>query len=600
MVVKRILSLLLILFGMQVLTAQDLRVSSSLKQNSITMNDQLELILQVRSTADFNLRAPEAPMVSGFSFRNVVNSSSSQVSWVNGVKSSSFTKIFTYFYMPQRKGTFSIPGFSFSHNGRNYATGEQRIRVEDAPPPSSQQQHSFDPWFDPYSGLYPERNSSGGETMLLCIPGSHSVWQGEPVVVSWYLYTENRVDSFETLMEKDHPGYGKTIHEQPRSLNYEEVKHKDRRFQRALIKRSIIYPQQNGRIKLPTLSGRVKFSGWQSHLNRNVDSEDTWLDVKPLPAGKPADFSGAVGSFKVSQSFSSSKISLGEALTCTITISGRGNFGQFIPQQFPKIDNFQISEPGVEDNLKNAIAGTRRIVYTLIPRETGDYEIPGAVFSWFDSSTGSYQVFRGQSIVLKVKQGNVLSYFSGLLERHQPRTLNPLLERETHPNFKVYANSTWFWLVIALCLLSLILAGYFAHEQRLRREDPSLYAQKTANRVLNKYLRQATDAADRLSLDFYPLAESGLTQYLANKYGVSRSLSTSEVIELLQLQDLPSHLIESLEAFFLLCQKARYMPGGAEAANLEDGLLKLRSLVQAFSRHRPENNGKNSIVVEES
>ncbi len=598
MVVKRTMTFMLILFGLQMLAAQELRVSASLKQSTITMNEQLELMLQVRSSAEFDLRAPEAPVVHGFSYRNVVSSSSSQVSWINGVQSSTFTKTFTYIYLPQRKGTFTIPGIRFSYKGKNYSTADLKVTVEDAQS-SSSQQHSYDPWFDPYAGLYPERSSTNGESLLRCIPESQSVWLGEPVVVSWYLYAENRADSFETLMEKDHPGYGKTIHEQPRSLNYEEVTYRDRRFQRALIKRSVIYPQQVGRIKLPTLTGRVKFSGWQSNLNRNLDSEDSWLDVKPLPAGKPADFSGAVGKFRISQSFSASKISLGEALICTVTVSGRGNFGQFIPQPFPKIAGFQISEPGVQDNLKNAIDGTRRIVYTLIPKETGDYEIPGAEFSWFDSSTGSYQVFRGQGITLKVKQGNVLSYFSGLLDRQHPHTMNPLLERSSHPNFKAYANSSWFWLIIALCLLSLALGGFFAHERRLQREDPAFYAQKTANRVLNKYLRKATDAADNLSQDFYPLAESGLTQYLANRYGVSRSLSTQEAIELLHLHDLPSDLIGSLEEFFQLCQKARYMPGGAEAADLEEALEKLRALVQAFSRHRLENNGKNSITEED-
>jgi len=76
-------------------------------------------------------------------------------------------------------------------------------------------------------------------------------------------------------------------------------------------------------------------------------------------------------------------------------------------------------------------------------------------------------------------------------------------------------------------------------------------------------------------------------------------LSTQEAIELLHLHDLPSDLIGSLEEFFQLCQKARYMPGGAEAADLEEALEKLRALVQAFSRHRLENNGKNSITEED-
>jgi len=46
-----------------------------------------------------------------------------------------------------------------------------------------------------------------------------------------------------------------------------------------------------------------------------------------------------------------------------------------------------------------------------------------------------------------------------------------------------------------------------------------------------------------------------------------------------------------MEEFLLLCQEARYMPGGTEATDLHGALLKLRLLVQALSRLR-FGNGK--------
>ncbi len=599
MVVKKLSLLLLALVCQTALTALPTKVSASLRNNTIGLSDQLQLDLEIVSDKKLDLAAPAAPQIAGFSYRNVVSGSSTQTSWINGAISSSHTRTFTYVYLPQKTGQFKVPGFRLKIGGVNYITPDLTVKVEDSASPPAQQ-HSFDPWYDPFGGVYPDRGRSQGQTLLLCVPENQTVWLGEPAIVSYYIYTDQRVDSFYTSSETDHPGYGKSIYDQPQTLKYEDVEYNGRRFQRALIKRSVIYPQSTGRLQAPTLGGQIQFSGFYSYLNRDLNSAPAYFNVKPLPPGKPSGFTGAVGKLTVSQGFSSSKLTLGEALTCTLQISGQGNFSQFTSPVFPAVDKFQISEPGVEDKLRNPIEGTRQIVYTLLPRETGEYTIPGPTFSWFDTASGSYKVHRGQPLKVKVRQGNVLSYFSGLLEGDRPKTLNPLLNKAGPKDFRPLDSRPWFWLILAACLLSLLASGFMAREKRLSREDPAAFAQKTAGRVLKKYLGQATAAAGELSPEFYPLAESGLRQYLARKFGLSLSLGTEELLEGLRSGGLPHPLVNQLEEFLTLCQKARYMPGGAEASDLDEAVLKLRLLVQAFSRHRSGNGSANQRLAEGS
>lgn len=592
MVVKKLALLLLALVCQTALTALPTKVSASLRNSTIGLSDQLQLDLEIVSENKLDLAAPAAPQIPGFSYRNVVSGSSTQTSWINGAISSSHTRTFTYVYLPQKTGQFKVPGFRLKIGGGSYSTPELTVKVENTASPPAQQ-HSLDPFYDPFGGVYPDRGRSQGQTLLLCLPENQTVWLGEPAIVSYYIYTDQRVDSFYTQAETDHPGYGKSVYNQPQTLNYEDVEYNGRRFQRALIKRAVIYPQATGRLQVPTLGGQIQFSGFYSYLNRDLESAPAYLTVKPLPGGKPSGFTGAVGNFQVSQGCSSSKLTLGEALNCTLQISGKGNFNQFTSPVFPAADKFQISEPGVEDKLRNPIEGTRLIVYTLLPRETGEYTLPGPTFSWFDTASGSYKVYRGQPMKVKVRQGNVLSYFSGLLEGDRPKTLNPLLNKAGPKDFRPFSSRPWFWLILAACLLSLLASGFMAREKRLSREDPAAFAQKTAGRVLKKYLGQATAAASELSREFFPLAESGLRQYLARRFGLSLSLGTEELLAGLRSGGLPHSLESQLEEFLTLCQKARYMPGGAEAANLDEAVLKLRLLVQAFSRHRDVNgNGK--------
>jgi len=585
MVVNRFRLWLLVPFLLAgALGAQALKVSSYVAEDQITLSDQLQVVLEISSDSRLQIDAPPALKIPFFSYRNMRNSSSSEMNIFNGSMSRSYTLSYTYFYNPQKKGKFSIPGFQFRIDKRLYTTPPMQVEVVDMPS-SRAPQYNFNPYVDPYGADYFGRNRSAGESLILCQLQTPAVFVGEPAIASYYLYTNQMVESFSTEMEKDYEGYGKSNFEQPANLQYERVTYKGERYQRALIKRIVLYPQVSGRLQVPTLTGMVQFSGTYSFLNKSVDSQPAWLDVRALPGGKPAGYTGAVGNFSVSQSFSESKITQGDALICTIKISGKGNFSQFTAPAFPSLAKFQVSEPSVQDKLANPIEGTRLIYYTLLPQETGDFQIPGLSFSWFNTATGSYSSFQGQPQQLAVKPSNVLSYFSGLLQSDRPRTMNPLLARSVYPKYRNFSASFWFWLVFAGCLASLAVSGWLTLERRLRRLDPNAYAQKTANRILNKYLHKATEAAAAMSPEFYTLADSGLIDYLVKKFGVSRGLATQELLAELEGK-VPAPLVAQVGEFLELCQKARYMPGGGEAAPLMDALAKLRQLVQAFSRNR--------------
>lgn len=582
-VTKKVLFLLLMALIATGLAAQSISVRSSLRKEVISISEQLQLVLIITSDQKLSLSAPSAPVIPGFSFRNVTSSSSSKTSIVNWKKTSSHTYEYTYHYTPQRTGSYVIPGFSINIGKIKYNTDPLEVEVVDSPssPPG---QYNQDPYYDPYSGGFYRRDRTNGVSLLLCIPERQSVYLGEPAIISYYLYTNQMVESFYSESEKDYEGYGKAVLEQPKSLEYEDIMYEGERFQRALIKKVTLYPQATGRLRAPTLAGKVNFTGFFSFLNKSLSSENTWIEVRALPAGKPRGFTGAVGDFTVSQQFSTDKISLGEALTSTVKISGQGNFSQFNVPGYPALEEFQVSEPSLQDKLATDIQGSRYINFTLLPQTTGEFGIPGYTFSWFDTSEGVYRKFEGPKHKLSVKTGNVLSYFSDLFQEEKPKTLNPLIARADYPDFRPYASQPWFWIFLGVLAISLLISGYISRERNIRRMDPNAYTKKKASRILNKYLREATDAVMNMSTRFYPLAESGLMNFLANKYSISKSLSTPELLSALKEKGIPQDLVAELEDFLLLCQKARYMPGGNEAASLTDALARLRSVVQGFSR----------------
>ena len=586
---KRLIALALALMLCAGLGAQGVKVLSSVNKNVISMAEQLQLTLKIRSDHSLKLSAPPAPQVPGLIFRNVLSSSSSSTSIINGKISREHSRTFTYIFNPSRKGKFTIPGFTLNIGKREYRTRDIVIEVVDRPQ-SSTPQYSPDPFYSPFTQNYYGRSDREGDSRVVCLPENQSVYVGQPALIHYYLYTNQWVGSYNLESEKDYGGYGKSVYEQPTSLDYEDVSFNGKRYKRALLKSMVLYPQNTGRLQVPTLIGTMRLLDY-SFLNRDVQSSPAYLNVKALPAGAPKAFTGAVGSFTVSQSVSQTQPSLGEAVTVTVKISGKGNFSQFTAPSWPAQNGFQISEPMVQDKLSTGIEGTRTIYYTLLPQQTGEFTLQSFQFSWFDTASQSYRSYRGPALKLKVKQANVLSYFSGILQPDKPKTLNPAVLKASYPQFRFYARQPWYWLAVALILLSLAVSGFVARERSLKRRDPAAWAQKSSARVLDKYLRKATDKAREMSGEFYPLAETGLMDYLGRNYGVSRGLSTAEALDALRRKGVPQDILRQLEDFFLLCQKARYMPGGLDATAIQDSLSRLRSLVQALIRFKNSQGG---------
>src|SRR5207237_5080040 len=54
--------------------------------------------------------------------------------------------------------------------------------------------------------------------------------------------------------------------------------------------------------------------------------EPVALEVKPLPKNAPPSFSGAIGNFTMTTDAKPKTVQVGDPITITSTISGRGNF----------------------------------------------------------------------------------------------------------------------------------------------------------------------------------------------------------------------------------------------------------------------------------
>ena len=97
---------------------------------------------------------------------------------------------------------------------------------------------------------------------------------------------------------------------------------------------------------------------------RNVRPAALSVAVRPLPeAGKPEGFAGAVGSFTFRAAARPAAAAVGEPVTLTMEIQGRGNLESLAAPQVPAGEQFRLYEPRVlrQGDRPGPLPGTPRL-----------------------------------------------------------------------------------------------------------------------------------------------------------------------------------------------------------------------------------------------
>lgn len=137
------------------------------------------------------------------------------------------------------------------------------------------------------------------------------------------------------------------------------------------------------------------------------------IDVRELPTlNRPDSFSGAVGDFSITASAKPLRVSVGDPITLTLTITDRLSGHALEQLQAPLLNSPAMNEsfrmPSAP--LAGTISGNQKsFTQTLRPVRAGTDEIPPIAFSWFDPASASYKSASTQPIPIDVVASEKLS-----------------------------------------------------------------------------------------------------------------------------------------------------------------------------------------------
>jgi hypothetical protein len=271
--------------------------------------------------------------------------------------------------------------------------------------------------------------------------------------------------------------------------------------------RTRMFPLGAGNATIGEATAQVVFAttdpsdplGWINGGRREytLQSDPVTIHVRPLPAGAPASYGGAVGSFETSWTSDRGHTARDVPFTVRLSVRGRGNLPLIQVPEFSASD-LEVFSQTTDDSLGPAGSsgpGRKSFVWTVLPRREGGMDVAAPEFSWFDPADSRYHVLRPPTF--RVEIGPPVNAGSGATPGGYPAEL---VEYPVHAGRPVYRP--WAWgLGGALIGLGLAFARV---RPRVAPESPQSTRAAASLRAVGstrgaEFWRAAEDALDVLA-----------------------------------------------------------------------------------------------------
>jgi hypothetical protein len=517
-------------------------------------------------------------------------STSSNISVINGKMSQQTSSSYTYFLQAVNAGKFEIPAASYKYKGKIYNSEPVKIEVVSA---NSQGQQNA-----AAGGKQTQSNanvgSGGGNIFLDMSVSRKDVYIGEGIAAGLKIYTRENLGGINEIKYPDFSNFLKADIEtpQPTSLRQEYVN--GTQYGTALIQQFLLYPQVTGEITIDPVQVTVlvqqksgqsdpffgDFFTSYENVPRVVVSKPVKINVKPLPGEKPADFSGIVGKLSLRASLTHDSVKVNDAVNFRIAISGNGNLKLAGAPLLKLSPDVEVYDPKITDDIKNTINGTsgqKTFDYLLIPRHYGDFTIPPVTYSFFNTSTGKYEKLATQEFHFHARKGTEqsstgIAVYGGVSKEDVKYLGQDIRFIKNNPgnlsksaNILLSKRSYYSFFIIAFAIFITFL---FVRREHIRRNsDLTAVKNRKAGKIAVQRLRNASACLKRNEIDkFHEEILKAIWGYLSDKLSIPVSdLTRNNAVDALKAKGIDDEKINVLTDILDKCEYARYAPASDES-----------------------------------
>ena len=219
-----------------------------------------------------------------------------------------------------------------------------------------------------------------------------------------------------------------------------------------------------------------------------IESVPVAVDVRPLPPGPPARFTGAVGRFDISAEVDAATGRVNEPVQLTVRVSGEGNIEALPDPAWPEFAGWRVIESPADaasQVVAGRLTGSRTYEIVLVPQEAGELTIPEILYAHFDPDLDEYVRRATAPIVMSIADEDGQSAAPALPivpapEQDSPE-VRPLkaVPSSLRQSGKELTGSVVYWAAWGIPLLA--LAGAVAWRRRQAALERALAVSRRQN-----------------------------------------------------------------------------------------------------------------------
>ena len=536
-------------------------ITATLEPAQVEVGESAQLTVTVTGSQSAE---PDVPNVPGLDIAHV--GQSTQIQIVNG--SITASNVQTYEVTPQRAGTFTIPAIhaggassrpltfnvTGGGNASNPPAGSQQSSGNGSsqPAPNSQAAQTnaapvpSDARFGFIQLVVPKEKFFVGELAAVDVDafvpeGLQATVEGLPTLSS-DAFTINALGNKPDREEREVNGHNYTVLVWHSAIT--AVKTGDHSLSMEMPLTVIVRDRQQQR-RRSTGNGLFDqffndpffndpFNNMGHKKEVTIASEPEAMTVEPLPAaGRPVDFTRAVGRFEVEASASPARVMAGDPITLKMKLSGSGNFDFAASEMLPNGDGWKTYAPksNFQADDSAGFQGIKTFEQVIVPEDPGVREIPALRFSFFNPETRRYETRTTQPIAVSVAGAPANQLASALPAAAGGASPAPPAAADLVPNqletgyfvatLRPVFMNPWFVAGQGLPLCALAGGLLFLRRKRRFAADPRLARASAADNAIRTEL-ESMDRAMRqhACADFFLSARSALQQRLGEQWNV--------------------------------------------------------------------------------
>ena len=483
-----------------------------------------------------------------------------KTSYLNGEQS--FSKTFSYFLKPLKKGKLVIYQATVTIDGQEYKSLPVEVNVTNSVKGANS--NSDNEYFD------------DDNIELIASVSKSSPYINEPITIVYKLYYKSPIN-VSNANESEAPKYKDFFTQNIKipQLKVNRETYKGQIYNVVDWRKVVLYPQRDGNLEISPLSlnlvldfptNKRDFFGniIYDQASKIITTGSKIITVRKLPDnGKPKNFSGAVGQFEFDIILNKNSLKASESFQAKVKVTGQGNLKLFDLPNLMVPASMELYEPERKENVKtnlSGMSGTIENIYTIVPKYQGKFPIQELEFSYFDPLEKTYKTLKSQKLNIDVFEGPTLSSNSNeniVLTVSESFKFIKKENNFTRINKEQFSNTSTFYILLSIPLLSLLSFIIF-YSLPKRRELNNYEKIKKVYKQIKINLNNAEKSIGNKD-KFYDLVEKAIYISLKARFAIETNKLNKESIKKQMILDGIS--VDKIEIILKLvesCERARY------------------------------------------